>query len=65
MSWKKDSKVLKFQTDNRVICKCGHRILIKNRFDRVICTHCGKMVYLHKKDEFKDKIKGAIKRANI
>ena len=37
---------------NRVYCKCGHSIVITNKYKKVICTWCGHMVFLDKKTEF-------------
>ena len=34
-------------------CKCGHSVTIYNRYRRDTCSHCGRMVFLTKKDEFK------------
>lgn len=34
------------------VCKCGHVVNIYNRFRREICSHCGRYVFLTKKDEF-------------
>ena len=38
-------------------CRCGHSVSIYNRFRREICSYCGRMVFLTKKDEFKYKLK--------
>lgn len=35
-----------------VKCKCGHTVSIYNRYKREICTWCGRLVFLTKKDEF-------------
>nr|DAM30811.1 MAG TPA: 30S ribosomal protein S27 [Caudoviricetes sp.] len=40
-----------------VKCRCGHSVSIYNRFRREICSYCGRMVFLTKKDEFKYKLK--------
>lgn len=48
-----------FETQHRVICKCGHSILITSRNGRTICTHCHKFVFAtpelekqYRKEEF-------------
>ena len=35
------------------ICKCGHSVAIYNKEGREICNHCGRLVFLTKKHEFK------------
>lgn len=46
----------------RVKCKCGHSVMITNKYKRLICSWCGKYVYLNKKDEFKNKLGRLIKK---
>ena len=36
-----------------VKCRCGHSVTIYNRYKREICSHCGRVVFLTKKDEYK------------
>lgn len=40
---------------------CGWKNEITNKYHRVPCKNCGNMVYLHKRDEFKYKLKGILK----
>lgn len=40
-----------------VKCKCGHSVTIYNRHRREICSNCGRIVFLTKKDEFNYKLK--------
>lgn len=40
------------RTQNRVLCKCGHSMLINNKEHRAICSHCNNFVFKTKKDEF-------------
>ena len=40
-----------------VKCKCGHSVTIYNRYRRQLCSHCGRVVFLTKKDEFNYKLK--------
>jgi ribosomal protein S27AE len=47
-----------------VKCRCGHSVEITNKYKRLICSWCGEMVYLNKKDEFKEKIKKGLKNGN-
>ena len=47
----------KFKAQYRVLCKCGHSILVYKRERREVCSNCGRMVFLTKKDEFMYKMK--------
>lgn len=49
---------------NEVICSCGWKNIVVSRYNKVICRNCGNYVYLRKEDEFKDKLKNAIKELN-
>ena len=42
--------------DNTVKCKCGHSVVITNRFGRVLCNWCGQWVYRDSKIKFKYKL---------
>ena len=42
----------KFFNEHTVYCTCGHAINITNRYRREICSFCGKVNYLTKKDEY-------------
>ena len=44
----------------KVKCKCGHSILM-NR-DKKICNYCGRLVYRTKQIEFKEKLKGELRK---
>jgi predicted RNA-binding Zn-ribbon protein involved in translation (DUF1610 family) len=41
----------------KVVCKCGWRNIINNRYGKLPCRNCGEMVYLDKRIEFMDKMK--------
>lgn len=60
MNYKRDM----MKKQNEVICSCGWKNLILGRHNKVICRNCGNYVYLRKEDEFKDKLKNAIKELN-
>ncbi len=49
-------KYLNELQNNTYSCKCGHRVVITNRVNKVICDWCGRSVYKNKKDEFMDKM---------
>lgn len=53
-----ESKRLNAYTDARVICKCGHSVLVEKR--RKLCSWCGRFVYKNKKIEFEEKLKRAL-----
>ena len=50
------SKREKNQSDNKIACKCGHRILMGLE-ERKVCNWCGNYVYRNKEIEFKYKLK--------
>lgn len=37
-------------------CKCGHRVLVPNRYDFVYCDYCFRRVYRDDRTEFKFKL---------
>lgn len=43
-------------------CDCGHSVTIINKHKRLICSWCGRYVYLDPKDEFKDKLERSMKK---
>lgn len=51
------SKIMNERSQNRILCSCGHSILIPPQLDRLCCNHCGHYVYRDKKTEFKYKFK--------
>lgn len=40
------------RSNSRVLCKCGHSLLINNKYNRAICSYCHNFVFKTKKDEF-------------
>lgn len=40
------------RSDARILCKCGHSLLINNKENRALCSHCHNFVFKTKKDEF-------------
>ena len=62
LSYKDIEKFNRRATDNTVKCKCGHSVVITNKYDRVICTWCGNWVYKNKKVEFKYKMLKELKK---
>lgn len=43
-------------------CKCGHTVVITNKFKRKICRWCGRMVYLNEEDKKRDNFKLEMRR---
>lgn len=62
LTFKEIKKLEDAQKDNRVKCECGHTVMITNKYKRLICSWCGKMVYLDPRDKFKNKLKGMLKK---
>lgn len=54
--------------DNKVRCKCGHTVEFWAKKNKLLCHGCNHWVYKNKKEEFKDKFKGAslnVNRKNV
>ena len=43
-------------------CKCGHTVYLSKAHPTTICNWCKEMNYLDKKEEFKVKMKRALKK---
>lgn len=43
-------------------CKCGHTIYMNEKHPKTLCHWCKTMNYLYKEDEFKEKLKNALKK---
>lgn len=52
LSFKELEKLNSERTNARILCKCGHSVLINNKDNRVECSHCHNFVFKTKKDEF-------------
>ena len=44
-------KLDKLIEDNRYYCYCGHSIVIRPKFQRKLCNHCGHWVYKDKRKQ--------------
>ena len=42
-------------------CKCGHRMVIPPKLDKVVCDWCGKYVFKDKKKEFEYRLREKMK----
>lgn len=62
LSYKDIEKITQRATNHKVKCKCGHSVVVTNKYDRVICSWCGNWVYKDKKAEFKYKMMKEIKK---
>ena len=49
-----------FFTEHSVKCKCGHSILVSNKYGRVPCKWCGRFVFATKELELKYRNKEAL-----
>lgn len=63
LNFKDMEKYVEAKSKYRVKCKCGHTMSITNKYKREICSYCGVMNYLDKKDEFKANLKKAMEGA--
>ena len=43
-------------TNNKVECKCGHKVFIPHYVNKTYCTWCHRTVYRNEQEEFKDKL---------
>lgn len=59
----RDELLQSYYSQWRVLCECGHSLIINPHDKKKICTHCGHWVYSDKKEEFKEKLDNA--RKNI
>jgi len=64
-NFKKDQRQFEMFRQYTVKCKCGCSVTIMNRRKKVLCSWCGRMVYLDKKQEFNDKMKIALKKVKV
>lgn len=66
MNFKKDTKEFERRADEldkvKYICKCGHRVIIPSRVNKILCDWCNNFVFRNKKDEFKYRVEEQIKR---
>ena len=51
------SKIMNERSENRILCKCGHSVLIPPQLDKICCDHCGNYVFRNNIDEFKYRLK--------
>lgn len=52
LTFRELEKLNQERTEARVICRCGHSLLINNKENRAICSHCHNYAFKTKKDEF-------------
>lgn len=43
-------------------CDCGHSMYLSPAHPKRICRWCGNMVYLDKREEFKERLKNIVKK---
>lgn len=60
LTFKEVEKLHDFFQENKIVCKCGHRVYI-GRKDKIVCSWCGNYVYKDKKLEFKERLEHARK----
>lgn len=54
--FKKTGKYFNALQENTYTCKCGHRVVIPKRLNKVLCGWCNRAVYKSPRDEFKDRL---------
>ena len=42
--------------------KCGHRMLITNKYGKIPCSWCGNMIFKDKKTEFEFRLKEKMRK---
>lgn len=64
----RDTRRWKRQTDEldkvKYTCKCGHRVIIKEKENKTLCSWCHKYVFKTKKDEDLYRIQEKLKERN-
>ena len=66
MNFRKDTKEYERRTDEldkvKIRCEwCGHRVIVPIKVKKRLCTWCGHWVFRDKKEQFKYKLKNAMK----
>ena len=46
----------------RILCNCGHRIILPPKVDKVVCHWCGNYIFRNKKAEFEYRINQEMRR---
>ena len=46
-------------------CSCGHKVFIHPKRSKALCSWCGHYVYKDKKEEFKNKLLGEIRKNEL
>ena len=61
MTFKEINRYSSVISDLKIQCKnCGRKMLITRGKEKVICDHCGHLIYENEQSEFKDKLKKEI-----
>lgn len=68
MNFKQDTREFERRADEldkvKIICACGHRVIVPMYMKKKLCDWCGYWVYRDKKEEFRDRLKQKIKEKN-
>jgi ribosomal protein S27AE len=64
MYFEEDVKLEEVKSKYKFHCKCGHTVAIYPFEHRIskICSWCGNLVFINKKEEFKHKLKKEMKK---
>ena len=61
MTFKEIKRYSSVISELKIQCKnCGRKMLITRGKEKVICDHCGHLIYENEEAEFKDKLKKEI-----
>jgi ribosomal protein S27AE len=62
MSNKEIKKYVEIVNRAKIMCDCGHRVIMPPHFDKVICNWCGNYVFRDKKTEFEYRMNEEMRR---
>lgn len=60
LNYREMTKLFDDASTRKVLCKCGHSVLMPIRKDKVICHWCGNYVFKNKRVEFIYRVKEGI-----
>lgn len=46
----------------KIVCECGHRVVIPPHVDKIVCSWCGNYVFKDKKAEFEYRMNEEMRR---
>ena len=61
LTFKEVETLHQYFQDNKITCKCGHRVYVGNK-EKIVCSWCGNYVYRDKLTEFKENLKKEMRK---